>query len=471
MSPYRIKIVQEDLDKLRCLVNAKYPKEAAAFALAGVSIRGDDVTVLVRRPIEIPPEQYVYQTKHHLKISTQAINGLSALCEKNQLGVILCHSHPNEIPYSASDDFGEGRIVEVLRQFIPANAPTASVLFCPGGFRARIWMPGSTIPTPISELVIVGRHLQRIRLEEHRKVQEAVPEIYDRQVRALGEDGQRLIAKTKVGIVGVGGTGSPTAEQLVRLGVRDLVLIDPDIFEPSNVTRVYGAFAPSGLRQILKVLKGPPSKVGLVRRHLRRINPAISVRIIMQNVVVRNAVDQLLDRDIIMLCTDDHWGRSIVNRLAYQYLIPVVNMGVRIDAHEGSITGAVGTADILRPGTPCLWCKGALQAERIATESIPKIARRDRVRQGYVQDLETPAPSVVSMTTVVSGLSVSLFLQLATDFMGENGEVARLNYHPLQSTVGRGMTEIQDKCICRQVKAFGDLKDLPLQEDLSYLDG
>jgi len=471
MSTFNIKIAQQDLDKLCLLVNAKYPKEAAAFALAGVSIRGDDVTILVRRPIEIPPEQYVYQDKYRLEISSQAINGLAALCEKNQLGAILCHSHPDDIPYSASDDFGEGRVFEVLRRFIPANAPTASLLFYPGGLKGRIWVPGSTLPVPIVEVIVVGRHLQRIRLEEGEEVQEAVSEIYDRQVRALGEAGQRLISQTKVGIVGVGGTGSPTAEQLVRLGVRDLVLIDPDIFEPSNVTRVYGTFAPSCLLQIQKMLHGPPKKVGLVQRHLRRINPAIRVRTVRKHVVLRDAVDHLFDRDIIMLCTDDHWGRSIVNRLVHQYLIPAINMGVRIDAHEGLITEAVGTVDVLRPDTPCLWCKEALQAERIATESMRKSERRDRARQGYVEDLETPSPSVISMTTVISGLSVSLFLQMVTDFMGVNGEVARLNYSPLRSTVSRGMTQIHDKCICRQVRAFGDLKVLPIQEDLAYLDG
>ena len=49
----------------------------------------------------------------------------------------------------------------------------------------------------------------------------------------------KVIATTtaaEIAIVGVGATGSCTAEQLVRLGVRNLIIIDHDYFEPSNAS-------------------------------------------------------------------------------------------------------------------------------------------------------------------------------------------------------------------------------------------
>jgi len=54
-------------------------------------------------------------------------------------------------------------------------------------------------------------------------------------------DVQRLLQELRVGIVGVGGTGSCVAEQLVRLGVGLVLIADGENFEATNVNRVYGS--------------------------------------------------------------------------------------------------------------------------------------------------------------------------------------------------------------------------------------
>lgn len=95
-----------------------------------------------------------------------------------------------------------------------------------------------------------------------------------------------------------------------------------------------------------------PFKVDLLACHLKKINPRLSVRAFPQNVVLETAARELMDRDIIFLCTDDHWGRSIVNQVAHQYLIPTINLGVRIAAQDGTISAAVGIVDLLRPDLP-----------------------------------------------------------------------------------------------------------------------
>ncbi len=467
---YRLKIAQEDFEELQRLVLADLPMEAGAFALAGIARRQDGLDVIARRPIAVPHQHFQVQHAYRLEISSQAVNGLVGLCEKNGLGAILCHSHPDDSPYSPSDDFGEMRVFEVLRQFMPAEAPAASLLFYPGGVRGRIWLPRSQQPVPFTEIIVVGRHLRRLRFGDVSSSETAgVDAIYDRQVRAFGGDGQALIRGTKVGIVGVGGTGSPTAEQLARLGVCNLVLIDPDEFEPANITRVYGTFAANMPRGWQRLFRRPLLKVKLVERHLRRINPTIKVEVLAKNVVVRDAAAKLLDRDVIFLCTDDHWGRALVNRIAYQYFIPTVNLGVRIGSENGKVTGAVGTIDVLRPDMPCLWCSQFLRAERIAAESMPRRDRSVLAAQGYVEELENRAPSVVSITSAVSGIAVSLFVQLVTDFMGPPGAIARLNYSVMEASVRRGTATIRDRCVCKQVRGFGDLRSLPTVDDLSFL--
>jgi hypothetical protein len=64
--------------------------------------------------------------------------------------------------------------------------------------------------------------------------------LFDRQIRAFGPEGQRVLRQLRVGIVGGGGTGSALFEQLVRLGVGYIVILDPDEIndDGSNDTRV-----------------------------------------------------------------------------------------------------------------------------------------------------------------------------------------------------------------------------------------
>lgn len=472
MNEYRLKITRSDFERLQELVFADLPREAGAFTLAGISEQRDCTDIIVRRTVAVPREYFAVQNEYRLEVSPQAINGLIALCEKNGLGAILCHSHPSDIPYSLSDDHGEKRVFEVLRKFVPPRVPTGSLLFYPGGVRGRVWPPDSARPVPISEIIVLGRRIERIRTHDSAlSGAHEIDEVFDRQVRAFGSQGQAAVARAKVGIVGVGGTGSPTAEQLVRLGVNDIVLIDSDFLDPTNITRVYGTLESSLRRRWWSPGAKKPRKADIVGKHLTKIRPETNVQAVSQNVVLRSAAVYLLDRDVIFLCTDDHWGRSIVNQVAYQYFIPTINLGAHIAAEDGLIKGAAGVVDLLRPDNPCLWCSQFLRAERIAAESMPRRARKSREREGYVEGIDTPTPSVVSLTTALSGMAVTLFLQLVTDFMGPRGDVARLNYDLMDGTVRRGRAPGQTACVCTRVRGLGDLKPLPVLQDLSYLDG
>ncbi len=366
-----LKIAERDFEELRRLVLADMPREAGAFALAGCSRRDDNLTILVRRHLAIPRELFTVQREHRLEFSSQAINGLASLCEANKLSAVICHSHPADIPYSPSDDAGERRISDTLRVFAPSDAPMASLLFWPDGVTGRVWLHGKARPVPVDEIVVVGRCLKRIRAHGADAAQTRIDETYSRQILAFGEKGQAAMAATKVGIVGVGGTGSPVAEQVGRLGVTDILLVDPDDFESSNVTRVYGTFRPRW-----PLLPRRRTKAALVAKHLRRINPGASIVAVPKHVALTEAAQALLGRDVIFLCTDDHWGRSIVNQIAYQYLIPTINLGIRIDSKDGAMTLGAGAVDVLRPDQPCLWCKQVLRAERVAV--APGGTRRSR---------------------------------------------------------------------------------------------
>jgi len=459
---FTIKISEQDYARCRAAVLRDLPKESAVFLLAGRKVLGSSTELIVRRIVEIPRSEYRIQNNLHLDISPRAINGLISLCEQNNLGVVLCHSHPTDSPYSSSDDHGEKRIAASIWKNIP-NAPVGSLLISPGKVRARIWSP-SVGHRSVSSVTIIGRHINTLLLDADHRHTNNHSDIYDRQILAFGSAGQKIISGTKVAIVGLGGTGSPVAEQLVRLGVKNFVLIDPDVLDPSNITRVYGSLYADAYRRLLQAYrprKKKIPKVDLIARHLKSINPAVQIQTFQASVVKADVVASILDRAVIFCCTDEHWGRSVINQVSYQYLIPVIDMGVRIDAKNSKIRGAAGSVHILRPDKPCLWCYEFLNAERIMLEGLPSQERKSRLREGYAQDIDSAAPSVVSLTSTVASHAVTAFLQLMTDFMGPAGDIARLNYNIMEGTVSRGISDIKANCICNKVRGFGDLKSLP----------
>lgn len=72
------------------------------------------------------------------------------------------------------------------------------------------------------------------------------------------------IKRAVVGIAGLGGLGSLAAVALARLGIGELILVDHDIVEPSNLNRQQYFTDQIGM-----------SKVEALTRNLRRINPYV----------------------------------------------------------------------------------------------------------------------------------------------------------------------------------------------------
>jgi sulfur carrier protein ThiS adenylyltransferase len=75
-----------------------------------------------------------------------------------------------------------------------------------------------------------------------------------------------VVKKARVGIAGLGGLGSVVAVALARLGVGELVIVDYDMVEPSNLNR----------QQYFIDQIGKP-KTEAMEENLRRINPYVKV--------------------------------------------------------------------------------------------------------------------------------------------------------------------------------------------------
>jgi molybdopterin/thiamine biosynthesis adenylyltransferase len=105
------------------------------------------------------------------------------------------------------------------------------------------------------------------------KVEESIlaagllPARYQRNRQTITTAGQRTLFKSRVAVVGCGGLGGYVIEQLARLGVGELVVIDPDVFEEHNLNRQLLS-TPADLGR---------SKVAAAVSRVAALNPAVTV--------------------------------------------------------------------------------------------------------------------------------------------------------------------------------------------------
>jgi molybdopterin/thiamine biosynthesis adenylyltransferase len=225
---------------------------------------------------------------------------------------------------------------------------------------------------------------------------------FDRNIRAFGGAVQTALGDLRVGIVGCGGTGSAVAEQLARLGVRRMVLIDPDELSSSNVTRVYGS-TPADVGQ---------PKVDVIAGHLKRITPNMHVDALRSTINLEGTALRLTSSDVVFGCTDDNAGRLVLSRFASYLLTPVIDCGVLLSSDEsGSLLGIDGRVTTLVPGQACLVCRNRIDLQRAATELLTPEERVRLQNEGYAPALGRVEPAVITFTSLVAASAVSELLE------------------------------------------------------------
>ena len=118
----------------------------------------------------------------------------------------------------------------------------------------------------------------------------------------FSEDNLKKLYNFKIGIVGIGGIGCPLSQYLVRTGIKQLVLIDGDIVDKSNLNR-----------QILFDLKDiRKKKVEVAKSKLQLINPECNINILDEKIHKDN-LNILNDCSIIVDATDDWKTSKLLN--------------------------------------------------------------------------------------------------------------------------------------------------------------
>lgn len=350
---------------------------------------------------------YVPGVRGYRQLTASFIRRVVLAARAEGLVCLLVHGHGSgdRVAFSATDLASHERGYPALLDI--AGQSVGALVLASHAVAGDIWNTDGT-RDDLDVTTLVGSNVTTLT-PSPRSAPGTVRAEDDRQARLFGAAGQQILRGARVGVVGAGGAGMLAIEMLSRLGVGELVVIDPDTVELTNLNRLPGALRrdacaglthpnrPGWMRALGRRLSR--SKVALARRLARRAGQGTRVIGFRSNVTAAPAARALLDCDYIVLAADTATARHLVNVIAHQYLIPMVQVGAKVERAD---TGSVGRVfSVVRPVTPdsgCLACAGLIDFTKLALEALPHQQRHDA-------DYGTGehAPSVITL----NGIAVS----------------------------------------------------------------
>jgi molybdopterin/thiamine biosynthesis adenylyltransferase len=398
-------------------------EESAGILLAGRAEEEGRLTLCFNRILWVPEEAYSLRSPRELKISSSGWMPALAQAAEDDWQPVFFHTHPaTEAVASTYDE----RVASELAPVFEARSgkPFASLIL--GGVGSVPSFSGTLGSERIARLRILGDRLRVIPAAGGAAQGDEPPAAFDRQVRAFGADGQKLLRRMRIGLLGAGGTGSAVFEQLVRLGVGEIVAIDDDVITETNLTRIHGAIEADVGKAKVDVLAQSALEIGLgtvVEPHRAKLTK-------------RAALESLRGCDVVFGCTDDNAGRAILSRFAYYYCALAIDVGVVISARAGTVSGLDARMSVVAPGSPCLFCRGRIDPNRLREEQLPESERAELVDEGYAQGLGDPDPAVITYTTMIASFAVDELLQRLFGF-GEEPPASEILVRPPQRAIRR----------------------------------
>lgn len=172
---------------------------------------------------------------------------------------------------------------------------------------------------------------------------------YDRNIGTITIEDQAVLACKSVCVVGCGGLGGGVIENLTRMGVGEITVVDGDVFDESNLNR-----------QVLSNEENlGNSKAVEAAEQMSRINSEITFVAITDLLNADNAEAIIHGSDVVVDALDNVETRLILERACEKLNIPLVH---------GAIGGWNGQVGIVMPGSRIL---SQLYSEQSAENDSP----------------------------------------------------------------------------------------------------
>lgn len=165
---------------------------------------------------------------------------------------------------------------------------------------------------------------------------------YNRQIMLpeIDIEGQARLLESRVLIVGLGALGSPVSMYLAASGVGELVLMDPDHVELSNLQRQI-VHSTASIGQL---------KTQSAKATLDALNPAISVVSVAKSFDAESLTAEVGRVDAVVDATDNFAARFAMNKACFETRTPLVSgAAIRLE-------GQVSVYPFARSDSPCYHC-------------------------------------------------------------------------------------------------------------------
>jgi hypothetical protein len=424
--------------------------EAVALMLCGRAKGATRHIFTVRKIVAIP---YGVCDRHPDRITwpTHFVDNLVQEAYGKGQAIVKVHSHPGCYQsFSETDNLSDRSLYAAVTSLLDDELPHASLIMLPDGFMfgRAVGDEGRSLG-PLASVMSVG---DEISVWAHGSSSEEAAFTL-RQAQAFGSGTTHRLRNLAIAVVGCSGTGSIVVEQLARLGVGRLVLIDPDVVEEKNLSRILS----SGKKDAY--LRTP--KVNVLASAIAYMGLGQEVVPICDNLIAPVSVSSVAECDIVFGCMDGAEGRHVLNRLASFYTLPYFDVGVRLDADgKGGIESIAGAVHYLQPGLSSLLSRSVYDMTAVDAEAMRRTnpeLYRSQVREGYLRGVVEDRPAVVSVNMFFAALAVNDFLARLHPYRNRpnseyayiGGSLSELQFYPesesetcgvLQRHVGKGDT-------------------------------
>ncbi|GAA4446233.1 ThiF family adenylyltransferase [Novipirellula rosea] len=371
--------------------------EAVALALCGRR-NGKGRHCLSVSNIVLVPHERCDRFADRVTWPTDFLEPLLAEASKQEWAVVKIHSHPGGYDrFSGYDDRSDRVFFDTTESWTESDAPHGSVVMLPGGkMFGRVGRAGGF--QPMDAIAVAGDSIEYWTIED----EFYVPDFADRHAQVLGAGTFEKLRRLRVAVVGCSGTGSPTIEQLFRLGVGELVLVDPDTIGPENLNRILNSRGRHAQAENLKV--------DVAAHAIEDTGLGTTVISLPVDLCTTEAVEIVGTCDVIIGCVDSVFARHLLNKISSTYCIPYIDIGVGLRADgNGGIAHATGAVQYLQPDGSSLLSRKVFSQRDIQSDILQRTdpeEYRSRLDDGYIKGAEVSKPAVITINTIFSGYGV-----------------------------------------------------------------
>jgi molybdopterin/thiamine biosynthesis adenylyltransferase len=199
---------------------------------------------------------------------------------------------------------------------------------------------------------------------------------------------QEKIRETRVLVIGAGALGNEILKNLALLGFQQIVIVDLDRIEESNLSRTI-LYRSDDIGEF---------KAIVAAQSVKEISPGISIQPVVGNVIHDCGLGLFRWSDVVLAGLDNREARLWINRSAWKMNRPWI---------DGAIEGINGVARVFLPrSAPCYECTlGEMDWKLLEQRMSCNLLMHEAVTEGKV-------PTTPTISSIIAGIQVQEAVKL-----------------------------------------------------------